>query len=175
MTRICSAPPRSAPRRARGATLIIGMLLLLLTSVVALTSLKAIKTDERLAGNLQDRYLAFQAAEAALREGELLLSQPALPAFGAAQGMYRFVDHNAPLLASDFTTSNAREYPRALGPVAQRPRYTVEQMEGGVEQGDSLVVGTRYGTARRASYRITAVGYGASETTLVQLQETYRR
>lgn len=159
---------------ARGATLLIGMILLLLMSAVALTSLKAIKTEERMAGNLQDRYLAFQAAEAALREAEGLLDSPSLPSFGAANGLYRYDQTGIPD-AFRFTTANAREYPRDLGVVAHRPLYIVEQMEPGVEQGASLVVGTHYGAEMRATYRITAIGYGGAATTRVVLQSSYRR
>ncbi|AUB81879.1 pilus assembly PilX family protein [Candidatus Thiodictyon syntrophicum] len=159
---------------ARGATLLIGMILLLLMSAVALTSLKAIKTEERMAGNLQDRYLAFQAAEAALREAEELLSQPSLPPFGAAMGLYRYDQTDIPT-AFGFATGNAREYRNDLGVVARRPLYIIEQMEPGVEQGASLVVGTRYGTDMRATYRITAIGYGGAATTRAVLQSSYRR
>ena len=169
-----AAPRRNRRRGERGATLIIGMILLLLLSVLSLTSLKAIKTDERMAGNLQDRYLAFQAAEAALREAEALLSEPSLPSFTPANGFYRYDQSGVPA-AFDFTTANAREYSRDLGAVAHRPRYILEQMEGRIEEGVSLVVGGRYGISTRANYRITAIGFGGSAQTRVVLQTTYRR
>lgn len=161
-------------RRTRGATLLVGMILLLLMSAVALTSLKAIKTEERMAGNLQDRNLAFQAAEAALREAEVVLGQPSLPSFGAANGLYHFYDHNVPA-AFTFTTANAREYPRDLGAAARRPLYIIEQMEAGIEQGESMVAGTHYTLGMSATYRITAIGYGGSAATRVVLQTSYRR
>lgn len=150
------------------------MILLLLMSAVALTSLKAIKTDERMAGNLQDRYLAFQAAEAALREGEGLLDEPALPPFQASEGMYLFDQTGVPT-PFGYTPQNSRTYTRDLGSTAGRPRYIIEQMRGGAEKGASLVVGTQYGTEWRYCYRITAIGFGASLTTRVVLQTTYRR
>jgi type IV pilus assembly protein PilX len=165
--------PRAAggPRPNRGATLIIGMILLLFMSVVGLTALKAIRTDERISANLQDKYLAFQAAEAALREAENELSQPNLPAF------YRFDQEGIPG-PYEFTSENAHEYTRDLigtAHVAQQPLYILEQMEGGVEQGSSLVIGVKYGREWRAAYRITAIGFGGSATTRVVLQTTYRR
>ena len=88
-------PCRTGPRHSAGATLIVGMILLLLLTGISLTSLKAIKTDERLAGNLQDRHVAFQAAEAALREAEGYLDRPSLPP--AVQGkVYEYGDPNNP-------------------------------------------------------------------------------
>jgi type IV pilus assembly protein PilX len=43
-------------------------------------------------------------------------------------------------------------------------------MEAGVEPGNSLVDRS----ARRATFRITALGFGGSATTRVVLQSTYR-
>jgi len=176
-TREANRPPVRA-RRARGATLIIGMILLLLMSTAALTSLKAIRTDERMAGNLQDRFLAFQSAESALRAGEDVLALPALPVFSAANGLYRFDDQNVPL-PSAFTGTNARTYAAAkaallLG-VAAAPRFIIEEMEASFDRGTSLLVGISYGGERRTCYRITAVGYGGSVSTRVVLQSTFQR
>lgn len=158
----------------RGNALIVGMILLLLMSVISLTSLKAIRTDERLAGNLQDRYLAFQAAEAALRAAEELLEQPALPSFQTTTGFYHFLADDVPAPVT-LNTENAKVYEETLTGVSQPPRYMIEQMEAGVEEGGSLVVGTRYVGERRNSFRITALGFGGSPTTRVVLQSTFRR
>jgi len=172
-----NARPQVQPgraRRSRGATLIVGMVLLLLMTAVSLTSLKSTKTDERLAGNLQDRYLAFQAAEAALRAAEDFLEQPSLPPLLNTGGLYTFNHANLPQ-PFDYTATNARTYPESLTGTAAAPLYTLEQLEAGVEQGSSLVVGVRYGSERRATYRITTVGFGGSATTRVVLQATFRR
>jgi type IV pilus assembly protein PilX len=150
------------------------MILLLLLTAVSLTSLKAIKTDERLAGNLQDRYVAFQAAESALREAEDFLEQAALPRFENTAGLYLQANGGIPY-PFDYDSDNARVYTGSLSGVTNQPLYTIEQMEGGVEQGDSLVIGVRYGGERRASYRITALGFGGSSSTRVVLQSTFRR
>ena len=161
-------------RRNRGSTLIVGMFLLLLMSVVSLTVLKAIKTDERMAGNLQDRNLAFQAAESALREAEELLVQPSLPSFDGSKGLYSFDDTRVPA-AFDLTSTNARTYGYDLIGTALRPRYIIEIMEAGVEQGNSLLIGVNNVSEKRATFRITALGFGGSATTRVVLQSTYRR
>ncbi len=153
------------------------MVLLLLMSVVSLISLKGIKTDERMAGNLQDRYLAFQAAESGLRAGEAVLDpKSTLPPFDGTSGLYSFTDQSRPS-PFELDADNARLYTNDLYgiPESQRPRYMIELMEAGVEQGDSLVVGVNYGGERRASFRITALGLGRSATTRVVLQTTYRR
>jgi len=167
--------PRTSSRRAsHGATLIVGMILLLLMTAIALTTLKAIKTDEHLTGNQQDRHLAFQAAEAGLREAELLLEQPSLPPFDGNAGLYLYTDPGIPV-PLELDASNARRYGETLAGVDQEPLYIIERMEAGVEQGDSLVMGVRYGAQRRSSYRITTTGFGGSATTRTVLQSTFKR
>lgn len=159
------------PDRGRGATLIVGMILLLLMTVAGLTALKSIRTEERMAGNLQDDYLAFQAAEAALREAESLLSDPDLSFPLPTKGRYLH-DQNGVPSPADFTTSNAQQYSRSLGAVAQPPRYIMERLAPYVVRGPSL---RPQAWGKGYYFRITAVGYGASETTRVVLQATYKR
>ncbi|MDR1995504.1 PilX N-terminal domain-containing pilus assembly protein [Azonexus sp.] len=58
------------PRRARGFSLAVAMIFLLVLSMLALVGIRSVIMHERMAGNTQDWNLAFQAAEAALRDGE---------------------------------------------------------------------------------------------------------
>ena len=58
----------------KGAVLAIGLILLLVLSLVGVTNMNKVTTSERLAGNERDMNLAFQAAEAALQEGERMIS-----------------------------------------------------------------------------------------------------
>ncbi len=165
---------RIPSQRARGATLVVGMVLLLLMTVLSLTTLKSIKTDERLAGNLQDRNTALQAAESALREAEEFLTGVSPGRFANEKGLYLYTYSGIPA-PLELTDDDAITYQGSLTGVAQEPLYTLEQMESGVEKGQSLVLGVRYGGERRATYRITALGFGGSATTRVALQSTYKR
>lgn len=54
-----------------GTVLIIALVFLLLMTLVGVAAMQGTTLQERMAGNHRDRNLAFQAAEAALREGEL--------------------------------------------------------------------------------------------------------
>ena len=60
-------------RRQKGITLIVGLILLLVMTMLGLTAVQVTTQQERMAGNLRDRNIAFQAAESALREGESAL------------------------------------------------------------------------------------------------------
>lgn len=165
---------RHSTEKQQGAALIVGLLLLILMTILGAASFRSIKSGERMAGNIQDENIAFQASEAALREGEAYLESPALDPFNGAGGLYRYIDDSAPAPTA-FNASNSRSYSKGLVNVSAPPRYIIEQMEATRVEGESLVVGTRYGGAQRTIYRITAMGYGGSSTTHVALQSTFRR
>ncbi len=61
----------------------IGLVVLMVMSLLAVGSMRATTLEERMSHNSEDRQIAFQVAEAALREAELVLTQPMLPAFVA--------------------------------------------------------------------------------------------
>jgi type IV pilus assembly protein PilX len=65
-------PHRSFPTRraARGISLIASLVLLALTSLLAVGALRTVAVQTRITGATADRGLAFQAAEAAIREAE---------------------------------------------------------------------------------------------------------
>lgn len=71
-----SSPRRRAPsagrvRRPRGAVLVVSLVLLAVMLILGLASMRLVTNEERMTGQTFDRALAFQAAEAALREAEL--------------------------------------------------------------------------------------------------------
>lgn len=63
-------------RQQRGAILFLALILMLVMTVLILASVRGTVMQERMASNLYDRSLAFQAAEAALREGERWVEVP---------------------------------------------------------------------------------------------------
>jgi len=56
--------------RQRGVSLLVAMIFLIVLSLLGIVSIRGVVMQERMAGNAQDWDLAFQAAEAALRDGE---------------------------------------------------------------------------------------------------------
>jgi type IV pilus assembly protein PilX len=74
-----------ARNKQRGAILIVALIFLLVMTVLILASMRGTVMQERMASNLYDRSLAFQAAEAALREGERFVLENA-PKPTAASG-----------------------------------------------------------------------------------------
>jgi type IV pilus assembly protein PilX len=60
-------------QRQRGITLIVALVLLVLLTLLGLTSMRVVTQEERMATASYDRSLAFQAAEAALRQAETMI------------------------------------------------------------------------------------------------------
>jgi type IV pilus assembly protein PilX len=60
----------SFPRHQQGAALLMVLILLLVMTLLGLASLRGTLMEERMSASIFDRGLMFQAAEAALRQGE---------------------------------------------------------------------------------------------------------
>jgi type IV pilus assembly protein PilX len=60
-------------RGQRGAALVTSLVLLLVLTVIGVTAMTMTRMQERMAGNTRDLNLAFQGAEAALRDGESMI------------------------------------------------------------------------------------------------------
>jgi type IV pilus assembly protein PilX len=79
----------SIQARQRGVVLVIALLMLLVLTVLGLAATRSTALEERMTANQNDKEVAFEAAEAALRYGEGLLSAASQPTFSAdANGAY---------------------------------------------------------------------------------------
>lgn len=172
----------------RGISLIIVMIFLVILSVLGISAMQTSTLGSRVARNEADRTLAFQAAEAALRDGELdikNLKADNTACVAAASGC-RVLNINrgdgfssactlglcdsraftTPVwedTAKWTTTGDSVAYGAYTGAVSlpvvgQQPRYILEYFP----LGDSVI------------YRITAVGFGANTSTQVMLQSTVK-
>jgi type IV pilus assembly protein PilX len=158
----------------QGSALAIALVFLLLLTLIGVTAMQTTTLQERMAGNVRDRTLAFQAAEAALRDGEAFLSQAALPQFDNTGGLL------APRLNAGMTatwdahdwTGNSRLYSGTLADVAEQPRYVIEELPPVQSSGDTA----RFGALPEIGvYRVTARGVGGTPDAVVILQTTFRR
>jgi type IV pilus assembly protein PilX len=64
-----SGPSRS-PLRQQGAGLVVGLIILVVLTLLGVQAMRSNVSQERMASNMRERNVAFQAAEAALRVGE---------------------------------------------------------------------------------------------------------
>lgn len=185
-----STPSRSCSGSAgqrqaqRGATLVVVLLLLLVTMIVALGALRTANLEERMAGNTRERQVAFQLAEAALRDAEQTIRidadgpfvplRPGLFSADCTAGLCRSAP-DAPLWASftetDWTSTKAWAYGASTGAVAPTggatpPRFAIEYQGTlqPIEPGKPCI----------ALFLLTARARGANVATDVVLQAVYR-
>ncbi len=165
--------PFSSRRRQHGSALLISLLFLLLLTVLGVTAIRNSTLEERMAGNLRDLNIAFQAAEAGLRVAEADLASAALPAFTAAGtgGYYTAPAADATPLwevgGTNWRGSGLTNFSQSFAP----PDYIIEQLAPVVQP--SLQFGSPGTTIQL--YRITARGFGPSQDTVAILQANYRR
>lgn len=170
-------PPGGPPRRQRGIVLAVALIMLVVITLLGVSAMQVTSLEERMAGNMRDRSLAFQSAEAALRDGERLLAENTVPAFDGNNGLYQAPAPDDPpvwLNADDaFWETNGRTYSDTVSGVSAPPRYIIEEFPYVPAVGDSLDPGEIPPPPN--TYRVTARGIGGSATAVVVLQSTYRR
>ena len=71
---IAASPGIHSSRKQRGAILVVALIFMVVMTMLILASIRGTVMQERMASNLYDRSLAFQATEAALREAERYVS-----------------------------------------------------------------------------------------------------
>jgi type IV pilus assembly protein PilX len=174
-----------AIRLQRGASLVIALMFLIVLTVLGLVAARSSTVQERMAGNDRDRAIAFEAAEAALRDAELDVRQNLTPAapFDAActDGLCRpsgVATANWDSISWAGATSRiygvrtgAGAYPLA---VANPPRYIVELMDDvDARSGNTIKVQPGASVGKATPFRITARGWGRRPGTQVELQSVY--
>lgn len=160
-----------------GSTLVVGLVILLVLTILGVVGMQTTTLEERMAGNLRDRDLAFQAAEAALREGEYYLQAAVLPAFDGTNGLYQPLDpassYQSRWATLDWTQTNASwEYDGEIEGVNSQPRYIIEELPTVQIEGESVKFDE---LPDIGMFRVTSRAVGGTETAVVILQTIYRR
>lgn len=130
-----------------------------------------------MAGNERDKNLAFNAAEAALRDAETYVSENIVStaAFdGTNTGLY--AESSNPDITASATWANSLSYSGTIDGVKTAPKYIVEVM-GNVGNEDLNLggYGESSGAGAVTTFRITARGTGGSDNSVVMLQSYYGR
>ena len=180
-------------RRQKGITLIVGLILLLVMTMLGLTAVQVTTQQERMAGNLRDRNIAFQAAESALREGESALIRCVIDFSG--NGAYdveaNIVDVEANIVAAstaewtedrswtedssflfddfDDACTEPKTHSAFFQAVAA-PRFFLERQPP--VGGASLETGV---PKTMEVFKVTSRGVGGSEAAVVVLQSSFKK
>lgn len=164
----------------RGATLLVGLIMLLLMTIIGLAAMRGSGMQELMAGNMRDRNLAFQSAEAALREGEEVVGGGDLPAFNGG-GYYPALNgsNNSGFWESDFQWNNVSAIQTSLDleGVSAEPQYVVEEVTSIVTkgaEGGAIDFKAILDSEETVFYRVTSRGTGGTADSVVILQSTYK-
>lgn len=123
----------------RGAVLLVALVMLLLLTLIGLAGMRMEQLEERMAGNLRDRQMAFQSAEAALSAGEL-----------AARDIHQRSGAEASAYGADGSVSGFAQM--AAAPVYQL-RFLRWLGNEGLEVGKG-------GSASGVAIEVRAIGFG---------------
>ena len=167
-------------RSQRGAVLIVALVLLLVLTILGTAGIQDTAMEERMAGNFRDYSAALQAAETALRTGEIELGSSIAIAFTASGTLGRYdveaMAHSVdPQSAPNWTTVDASVLVQADTLIDADPEYYMEQLPEIDLPGSDLVVGFQDKAPPVQFYRVTGKGYGISPNSEVILQSTYFR
>ncbi len=171
-----------------GIVLFMSLVILLILTILGLSSVQTTSLQERMSRNARDSNLAFQAAEAALRDGEDELEELiSLNNFDAGATGYFFENDpgdepnwsDSAIVNWSPTTDSCTgciEATTEIGGVATQPKYIVEHLKEVVSDDDSLNldnIGQDTGSGKTQVFRVTSFGVGGSDSARVMLQATY--
>jgi len=182
-------------RSQQGAVLIVSLVLLIIMTLLGLSGMNNTIIEERMAGNMRNHTLAFQAAESALRAGEEFIDGWDLPfpigdatgsSSGGNQGVYKL--DILPDTDSDPTTewwaesgfwvsggtayaSDRLEFQDSVF-LNTPPRYVLEKAGGGYVGG---CLDDNPGCVYAHYYQVTARGTGAAGQAESFLRSIYVR
>jgi len=148
---------------SQGSALIVSLVILLIMTILGLTAMQTTTLQERMAGNMKDRNMAFQAAEAALRAGENWVEANA----AALQGARSLRSVLAPNPVSSWDGNpNTGKLPGFDDQLAEDPVFYVGPPY-------RIRVGIELPPQYRFVYPVTARGVGGVDSTVVILESHY--
>ena len=145
----------TTPRRQRGAVLAIGLLILVVMTLIGVTGMSTSGLQLKMAGNLKEWNIAFQAVEAGLRDGETDIATGGLvdgavgaecgvtganasrdglcgqldPSIVYTQNVWQGIDWKYGAATIKYVTYGAKTGAVALAGVAAQPRYIIEPVK----------------------------------------------
>lgn len=177
----------SIPQKQTGAALITSLVFLVILTLLGVSSMTSSTLEEKIAGNMLNKQASFQAAEAALREGEQDIENNALTdnsnSRGADQAEGTVLDngYNPRSIAShagyplwenmadaDWTQGTA------INGIPDNPVYTIEQYGTAPRDENCGLDPTEASTCQSIIvYRVTAKGTGLNDNAETLLQSIY--
>ena len=166
------------PSKQRGATLIISLIMLLLLTLIAVSTIETSSKEEKMANNLHDHTLSFNATETVIVDGEkwlLNLTSEPIPVASCAT-LPCVISFDSTRYLEDQTLSwwqanGATISGSGLMSIKSQPRHVIEFYRF---VPDDLTIGHGVQTGNYF-YRITGYGSGSSDNSVSVIQTTVAR
>lgn len=194
MIATCRPKHRASIRAAeRGVALVVALILLLVTTILGLASIRSTSLQERMSANMYDRSLALQRAESALRAAEAAVTKDwSIANLGGVDCSAAAATLCPIIPASTFTSSDtnwtsvAQSFDVNDSRTPGVPQYHIQFMGTGSSDSDLDLeanadygnYGSAYPPDNVAFYRITARSSNpgtAGDQSIVVLQSTVKR
>ena len=164
------------PDNQRGWVLVVGLVILVMLTILAMALMKTARLEEKMAGATRDMNLSFQAAETVLRGAETFVENLADEALfnSSAGGLYSETDEEPEnLFTTGWIDANSRELASDLAGINSKPRYMIKKLE---KIGSNLTI-TGYGDDNTAPtvFRVTVRGTGGTNNRATLLRSHYSK
>ena len=176
-------PPVSLPFGSKqyGSVLLISLVILLILTLVGVSAMRNTVLEEKMAGNMRDKGLSFQAAEATLRAAEKYIENNVVSTLAfdtdGSDGMYD--KSNLQLwqsLSWDANDSIENSSFNSTYNVSEPPRFIVQHIASIASDANNLNLGNygqNTGAGTTEVFLITVRATGGSGGAPVILQTTY--
>ena len=176
---------RNLPKSQDGVALFISLVLLLVLTIIGVSSVQTTSLEVRMTRNEHDSMLAFQAAESALRDAEVVVEAVTFATIeddfteAGNNGLYEGAEmEEQPIWqrADIWEVANSREAETNVDGVSAQARYIVEHVDTIVRSSNpNQITGQDDDFEEVEIFRITARGIGGSPNSQVTLQSSYGR
>jgi type IV pilus assembly protein PilX len=174
-------PYPNCNRTQSGVVLVISLIILLLLTIIGMSAMQTTSLEEKMAGNLRDKSLAFQMAESALRAAEVSLPIVSSAFTNTGTGIsglgsfgYGFYTDTPTISMADTDVSNDSfwiDNPVATSPITglgngiHSPDYIIQKLPLIFPLGPVIPGGRTY-----QPYKITVRATGGTTNAVVILQ-----
>lgn len=164
--------------RQRGVVLVVSLIMLLVVTLIAVSSMQGTVLEEKMAGNTRDRNLAFQTTESSLREAENFIEGiVSLGGFNGTAGLFGLTDmepyHGLAATWSDATQHvvATADHDSYAAPLYYIKHYTT--VTGTLGAMNMSGYGDNKGTGDVTIFKITGRGTGASADSAEVILRTF--
>lgn len=165
----------------KGVVLIVGLVMVVLISIIALAAIRGSGMQEAMLGNTRDRNIAFQSAEAGLTAGESVVDEdlvpiaPVCPTTGICFGDREATPSNSVMYFTDALWTSEGVTTTTLNlPTKSQPIYVLEELAMYRPDDGSGLDGIG-GVTQIVPYRITSKGVGLTAESTAIVQSYYHR